>query len=114
MKEKVKALLNITDIEKDVLIDFFIEQFTSKIKSICRREDFPKNLEYMCIKYTLNNIKASENGYGEGKNNVESITDGDQNIRYKNDTVLKKEDIELESFISKNIKEISNYALMGW
>lgn len=111
MQERVKTLTGSDNVK---LIEFFLEEFQSKIKSICGRNDFPIELEYLAVKYAANNIIANKNGYGSGKKEVGSLSDNGQNIVYTNTTALKKEDIDLDLFINKSANEISKYAFMGW
>lgn len=95
---------------------FFLEEFIAKIKSVCKRKDFPKELVYLAKKYVINNLSALDknNDYGNGKTEISSMSDNGQAITVSNNTSIKKEDIDLSSFIEKNKAEIAQYAYMGW
>lgn len=97
-------------------VKFFLEEFVAKIKSVCKRQDFPEELEYLAKKYVINNLSAlDKNGdYGNGKSEISSMSDNGQTITLTNNTSLKKEDIDLSLFIEKNKAEIAQYAYMGW
>lgn len=114
--EKVKERLNIKDFKQDDTILGYIEEFQSKIKSICKRDDFPKELEYMCVEYAkkchmyYSNLDESKNQ----KLEIVSASDSGQSVNFKTIDIVNSDDIDIDKVIAKNMAEISNYAYMGW
>ena len=112
--EKVKERLNITDKNQDKQIEGYIDDITSKIKSICNRIDLPKGLEYLVIRYAMNCAVFYKNGYGEGKQVVSSMTDINQSVAFKDVGAVTADDVNMDKYIDKNKDEISMYAYMRW
>lgn len=112
--KKVKERLNITDDKQDKQIQGYIDDITGKIKSICNRIDFPKELEYLVIRYAMNCAVFYKNGYGEGKQVVSSMTDVNQSVSFKDVGAVTADDVNMDKYIDKNKDEISMYAYMGW
>ncbi len=112
--EKVKERLNITDKNQDKQIEGYIDDITSKIKSICNRIDLPKELEYLVIRYAMNCAVFYKNGYGEGKQVVSSMTDINQSVSFKDVGAVTADDVNMDKYIDKNKDEISMYAYMRW
>lgn len=112
--EKVKERLNITDDKQDKQIQGYIDDITSKIKSICYRIDLPKELEYLVIRYAMNCAVFYKNGYGEGKQVVSSMTDINQSVSFKDVGAVTADDVNMDKYIDKNKDEISMYAYMRW
>ena len=114
--KKVKERLNIIDNKRDREIIGYIETFQDKIKSICSREDFPKELNYMCIEFAkksciyYSNMKEPTNR----KIEVTSASDNGQSVGFKVTEVITADDVDIENVINKNMAEISNYAYMRW
>lgn len=113
---KVKQRLEIKDNAQDNKIKCYIEIFQNKIKSICKREDFPKQLDYMCIEFArksylyYSNIDESSNKKVE----VTSASDNGQSVGFKTTEVITADEVNVDNVINKDIAEISNYAYMGW
>lgn len=118
--EKEKKIELIEEIEKFIgisgrsnKIEFYLNEFTNKIKSVCKRKDFPEELEYLAKQYAINNISVLDEN-GNEKKEISSMSDQGQTVTFSNNTSLKKEDIDLSLFIEKNKSEIAQYAYMGW
>lgn len=111
---KVKERLNITDDKQDKQIEGYIDDITNKIKSICNRIDFPKELEYLVIRYAMNCTVFYKNGYGEGKQVVSSASDNGQTVSFKDVGAVTADDVNIDKYIDKNKDEISMYAYMRW
>lgn len=111
---KVKERLGINDNNKDKEIQGYIDDISSKIKSVCNRIDLPKELEYIVIKYAMNCIVFYKNGYGESKQVVSSATDNGQSVNFKDVGDITSDDIDVDKVIAKNVDEISMYAYMRW
>lgn len=119
MKEllkKVKTRMDITDGIQDDKIIGYIELFQDKVKSICKRYDFPKELNYMCVDfaskcylYYLNKNNASNEQL-----QVSSATDNGQKVDFKTVETISKDDVDINKVINKNISEIRQYAYMEW
>ena len=114
--EKVVNNLNISDSSKNKTIQGYIDTITSKIKSICNRKDFPKELNYLAIKYAMDCYI-----YYKNKNNdnneclqVTSATDNNQSVSFKTTEIVTKDDVDVNKVIEKNADEISMYAYMRW
>lgn len=113
---KVKERLDITDDKQNQKIQGYIDDITSKIKSICKRTDFPQQLNYICIDYAIKNYtyyKDKDNSNNE-QLQVTSASDHGQSVNFKTVETVTKDDIDLDKIIDKNIAEISNYAYMEW
>lgn len=114
--ERVKELLEIKDDSLDSKIQGYIDLFCDKVKSICKRKDFPQELNYMCIEFARKNYlyyKDKDNSSNE-KLQVTSASDNGQSINFKTIESITKDDVDIEKVISKNMIEISNYAYMEW
>ena len=115
MDEKTvsKLLIEIQDFDESLSesdrILFFLNQFAKKVKSVCKRNDFPEELEYMAIEYAINNVN-----YENKKMRIASMSDEGQTVTFDNSAEIKKEDIDLNMYINKNMSEIAQYAYMGW
>lgn len=110
----VKERLEIKDTSQDKKIQGYIEDITSKIKSICNRVDLPQELEYLVIRYAMNCVVFYKNGYGEGKQVVSSMTDVNQSVSFKDVGAVTADDVNMDKYIEKNKDEISMYAYMRW
>lgn len=113
---KVKERLDITDDKQDKKIQGYIDDITSKIKSICKRTDFPQELNYMCIEFARKSYlyyKDKDNSTNE-QLQVTSASDSGQSVNFKTIETVTKDDIDLDKVIAKNMAEISNYAYMEW
>ncbi len=114
--KKVKSMLEIQDATYDSKIQGYIDLFCNKVKSICKREDFPHELNYMCIEFARKSYlyyKDKDNSNNE-QLQVTSASDNGQSVNFKIVETISKEDIDLDKVIAKNMTEISNYAYMGW
>ena len=114
--EKERILCLVSEVQKNIeisgkqaRIEFLLNQFANKIKSVCKRKDFPVDLEYMAVEYAINNIT-----YENKKKAIASMSDEGQTVTFDNSAEIKKEDIDLDMYINKNITEIAQYAYMGW
>ncbi len=111
---KVKELLEIQDDSFDNKIQVYIELFCNKVKSICKRKDFPQELNYMCIEFARKSYIYYKNK--DSSNNeqlqVTSASDNGQSVNFKTTETITKDDVDLDKVIAKNMAEISNYAYM--
>lgn len=114
--ERVKTLLEIQDNNSDNKIQEYIDIFCDKVKSICKRIDFPSELDYMAVDFAKKSYL-----YYKNKNNsnneqlqVTSASDNGQSVNFKTVETVTKNDVDINEVISKNMAEISNYAYMGW
>lgn len=114
--ERVKELLEIKDDSLDSKIQGYIDLFCNKVKSICKRKDFPQELNYMCIEFAKKSYL-----YYKDKNNsnneqlqVTSASDNGQSVNFKITETITKDDVDIDKVIAKNMDEIANYAYMEW
>lgn len=112
--EEVKTDLEITNILCDIKIKKYLKEFINKIISVCNRNDFPSELNYLAVKYAEDCFYYYKNIDNNGSKEISSISDSGQNISYKNDKLIKKEDVDLNIVINKNSSEISNYSRVRW
>ena len=112
--DKVVLQLGITDAQEILLIDGYVNEIVSEIKSVCNRIDFPQELEHLAIKYAMNCAVFYKNGYGEGKAVVSSVSDNGQSVSYKDVGSLSADDVDVKKFTEKYRDEISMYAYMRW
>ena len=113
--KKVIERLDVQDIRADKIKNY-IETFQDKIKSICKRKDFPEELNYMCIEFARKNYIYYSNTDENSNTKVEitSASDNGQSVNFKTVETISKADVDLDNYINKNMAEISNYAYMGW
>lgn len=114
--ERIKEQLDLSHDIYDYKIKFYIELFCNKIKSICYREDFPPELDYLAIKFAKNSYlyyKDKESSNNE-RLQATSASDNGQTVNFKVVETVTKDDVDLEKVIEKNINEISRYAKMRW
>ena len=113
---KVKELLDLKDNSLDNKIQVYIDLFCNKIKSICKRKDFPQQLNYMCIDFVRKSYlyyKDKDNSSNE-QLQVTSASDNGQSVNFKTLETVSKDDVDVDKVIIKNMAEISNYAYMEW
>lgn len=114
--DRVKSLLEIQDNNSDNKIQEYIDLFCDKVKSICKRVDFPSELDYMAVNFAKNSYlyyKNKDNSSNE-QLQVTSASDNGQSVNFKTVEVISKDDVNLDKVIAINMAEISNYAYMGW
>lgn len=114
--ERAKALLELKDTTSDNKLQVYIDLFCDKIKSVCKRKDFPQELNYMCVEFARKSYlyyKDKDNSKNE-QVQVTSASDSGQTVSFKTVETITKDDIDIDKIIAKNIVEISNYAYMGW
>lgn len=114
--KKVKERLNIKDNKQDSKIEGYIETLQDKIKSICKRNDFPEQLNYMCVEFARKSYLyyANVDENSNQKVQVTSAKDREQSVDFKTTEIISVQDIDVDNYIKKNIEEISNYAYMEW
>lgn len=114
--ERVKKLLELQDNSFDTKIQAYIDLFCGKIKSICKRKDFPQELDYMCIGFVRKSYLYYKNK--DTSNNeqlqVTSASDNGQSVNFKTIETITKDDVDIDKVITNNMTEISNYAYMEW
>lgn len=108
--------LKINNFEKQSKLKDYITQFQSKIKSICKRSDFPEELNYMCKDFTRKSYIYYSNIDEKTNRKIEITSAGDngQSVSVKTTAPITADDVDLNKYVNKNIREISNYAYMGW
>lgn len=114
--KRVKDLLEIQDDSFDSKIQGYIDLFCDKVKSICKRRDFPQELNYMCVEFARKSYlyyKDKDNSNNE-QLQVTSASDNGQSVNFKIVETITKDDVDIDKVIAKNIAEISNYAYMEW
>ncbi len=114
--KRTKILLGLDNDNYDSKIQEYINLFCDKVKSICKRVDFPTELNYMAIDFARKSYlyyKNKDNTNNE-KLQVTSASDNGQTVNFKTVETITKDDIDIDKVIAKNIAEISNYAYMGW
>lgn len=114
--ERVKLLLDIQDNSFDSKIQGYIDLFCDKIKSICKRLDFPPELDYMVVEFARKNYlyyKDKDNSSNE-QLQVTSASDNGQSVNFKTTETITKDDVDIDKVIALNMTEISNYAYMEW
>lgn len=114
--ERVKELLEIQDDSLDSKIQGYIDLFCDKVKSICKRKDFPSELHYTCIEFAKKSYlyyKNKDNSNNE-QLQVTSASDNGQSVNFKTIETISKEDVDIDKVIASNMAEISNYAYMEW
>lgn len=114
--EKVKELLEMQDDSLDDKIQGYIDLFCDKVKSTCKRKDFPQELNYMCIEFARKSYlyyKDKDNSSNE-QLQVLNATDNGQKVEFEIVETINKDEIDIDKIIAKNMTEISNYAYMEW
>lgn len=113
---RVKVLLEIQDDSSDNKIKEYIDLFCDKVKSICKRKDFPHELDYIAVDFARKSYSYYKNK--DSSNNeqlqVTSASDNGQSVNFKTVETITKDDVDIDKVIAKNMAEISNYAYMGW
>lgn len=118
MEELVKKAIrsiNLLDVSCEEVLGY-IELFQDKIKSICKRKDFPEELNYMCVEFARKSYLyyANKNNSSNEQLQVTSASDNGQSVSFKTVEIITKEDVDIDKVIEKNIAEIRNYAYMEW
>lgn len=115
--EKVVEQLNEVPIINENKIKMYIELFQNKIKSICKRCDFPSELNYMCVEFARKRylyFDVNNNGSSAPKVEVTSASDNGQSVSFKTIEIISADEVDVDKVVEKNMTEISNYAYMGW
>lgn len=113
---KVKELLDLKDNSLDNKIQVYIDLFCNKVKSICKRKDFPQELNYMCIDFVRKSYlyyKDKDNSSNE-QLQVTSASDNGQSVNFKTVENVTRDDVDINKVIAKNMTEIRNWAYMEW
>lgn len=114
--KRVKELLEIQDDGLDSKIQAYIDLFCDKVKSICKRKDFPQKLNYMCIEFTRKSYlyyKDKDISNNE-QLQVTSASDNGQKVDFKTVETITKDDVDINKVIARNMAEIRNFAYMEW
>jgi len=114
--ERVKELLEIQEDSLDSKIQGYIDLICDKIKSICKRTDFPQELDYMVIDFARKSFlyyKNKDNSNNE-QLQVTSASDNGQSVNFKTIETITKDDVDIDRVIAKNMTEIANFAYMEW
>lgn len=115
--EQVKQRLELEDATVfDVKIQEYIDLFCNKIKNICKRKDFPTELEYMCVEFARKSYlyyKDKDSSCNE-KLQVTSASDNGQSVNFATVETITKDDADINKFVNKNMAEIRNFAYMEW
>ena len=112
--ERVKELLELQDDTSDNKIQGYIDLFCNKIKSICKRSDFPVELNYMAIEFARKSHIYYKNKTSNEQLQATSASDNGQTVNFKTVEIVTKDDVDLDKVIAKNMAEISNYTYMEW
>lgn len=114
--EKVKELLEIQDDSFDSKIQGYIDLFCDKVKSICKRMDFPSELDYMVVEFAKNSYLYYKNKDKSSNEQLQatSASDNGQTVNFKIVETIIKDDVDIDKIIAKNMAEIANYAYMEW
>lgn len=113
--DQVKELLEIQDSKDDEKIQYYIDLFCDKVKSICNRIEFPTELEYMVIDFARKSYIYNKDKFDNSEVvQVTSASDNGQSVAFKVVETITKSDVDVNSVINKNIDEISMYAYMRW
>lgn len=114
--KKVKSMLEIQDAVSDSKIQGYIDLFCEKVKSICKRRDFPIELNYMCIEFARKSYLYYKNKDNTNNEQLQatSASDNGQTVNFKTVETITKEEIDIDKVIAKNMTEISNYAYMEY
>lgn len=114
--EKVKELLELQGNTSDNKIQGYIDLFCNKVKSICKRKDFPQELNYICIEFARKSYLYYKNKDNSSNEQLQATTasDNGQTVNFKTVEIVTKDDVDLDKVIAKNMAEISNYAYMEW
>lgn len=113
---KVKELLDLKDNSLDNKIRVYIDLFCDKVKSICKRTDFPQELNYMCIDFVRKSYLYYKNKDNSKNEQLQVIkaSDSGQSVDFRIVETVNKDDVDIDKVIAKNMTEIANYAYMGW
>ena len=100
--DKLKALLGITDKEKDILVEFALENAEETIKNYCHIEEIPPGLSTTVLRMAGDIYRNEQMGSAEVPQSVSSITVGDTS------TSFKTSGTEFSESIMKNYKAALN------
>lgn len=87
----VKALLGITDTEKDSILTVYINMTRQSILNYCNRSDFPEALNYTLCQMTADTYRdlTLANTKGEVAGNVGSISEDGRSVSFTNGTEFR-------------------------
>ena len=112
--ERIKLNLEIETADFDEILNKYLIEITDKIKSVCNREEFPSQLNYLAIKYVEDCYYYYKNITDNGKTEVSSVSDNGQSVSFKTTELVKKEDVDLNKIVQNNKSEIAQYAFARW
>lgn len=110
---KVTNRINLPNVNFEE-IGYYIELFQNKVKSICKRTDFPSELDYLAVEFAKNSYLyyRDKNNSSNERLQVTSASDNGQTVNFKVVENVSKDDVDLDKVIAKNMAEIANYAYM--
>lgn len=100
--EKLKALLGITDTDKDVLVEFALENAGETVKNYCHIEEIPTGLATTVLRMAADIYRNEQMGSVEVPQSVSSVTVGDTS------TSFKTSGADFSESIMKNYKAVLN------
>lgn len=103
--DRLKALLGITGVEKDVFLDFALENAEETIRNYCHIDDIPKELNTTVLRMAVDLYRSENIGSESGAETVKSISQGDTSVTleaaggtdYKQ-SILKNYEAQLRKF----------------
>lgn len=87
----VKALLGITDTEKDSILSVYIDMTRQSILNYCNRSDFPEELNFTLCQMTADTYRDLTllNTKGEVVGNVGSVSEDGRSVSFSNGAEFK-------------------------
>lgn len=98
--DKLKTLLGLTDSEKDVLVEFALENAGETVKNYCHIEEIPEGLTTTVLRMAADIYRNEQMGSAEVPQAVSSVSIGDTS------TSFKTSGTEFSESIMKNYKAV--------
>lgn len=80
--QKLKKLLNITNDEKDFVLEFTIDKISDMILNYCNIKYIPIQLENVLLSMCADSYRIEQPGKEKSEGNVKSITEGDVSVSF--------------------------------
>lgn len=111
---KVKEILNISDIKLDNYLMFCEQNITDKILDRCNIEEVPERLNSLIQEFLIEQYNLNKDGIGEGKKEVSSASDNGQSVNFKTVGGASSMSQNVDEFLDRNMSTLIQYRKIRW
>lgn len=108
---RLKKLLGINDANKDIQLEFIIEDVEQKVINYCNITEIPKGLETTCYRIAMDIYKNENIGQEDDKLQTKSISEGDTSVTFEQ---RKYDEGYSDSIIKSYTHQLNRYRKLVW